>query len=219
MWCSLPLVALSAATAAASYAGNLNYRSPSLNHPGLGISIPKVAKRGSPSAPYDPSRLNFTHGVASGDPYATSVILWTRCAPKFDNSHNDSATSGLVPLYNPVPIYSGDDEHVPPPSHAPVCLTFKVATDRSFKDVVDSGTLFTSSDVDYTAKVEATQLQPFTTYYYQFQVCNSNITSPIGRTKTAPAPTDDVSEIGLAVYSCSNYRMLPQWPGNSLSRD
>lgn len=29
--------------------------------------------------------------------------------------------------------------------------------------------------------------------------------SPIGRTKTTPAPTDLVTKIGLAVYSCSNF--------------
>lgn len=54
-------------------------------------------------------------------------------------------------------------------------------------------------------QVEATGLQPFTQYYYQFIVCDSENASPVGRTKTAPAPSDDVSEVSVAVYSCSNY--------------
>ncbi|KAF7163739.1 hypothetical protein CNMCM5623_008497 [Aspergillus felis] len=204
MWYSLSLLLLTASTATASYAGNLNYRSPSYNHPELGVSIRKVAKRGEPASAFDPAKLNFTHGVASGDPYAESVILWTRCAPSFDDVNDNSTTSGLVPLYNPVPIYSG--KHMSKPvSKAPVCLNYKVSRDAGMKKVVSEGTVFTSSDIDYTVKVEATKLKPFTTYYYQFNVCNSDNKSPIGRTKTAPAPKDDVSNINLAVYSCSNY--------------
>jgi alkaline phosphatase D len=59
---------------------------------------------------------------------------------------------------------------------------------------------------DGRIKVEAKGLKPFTQYYYQFSVCGaSDKTSPLGRTKTSPAPDDDVSQVGLAVYSCSNY--------------
>ena len=71
---------------------------------------------------------------------------------------------------------------------------------------VDQGTVYTSSDIDYTVKVEAQNLRPFTTYYYQFSVCGSDAKSPVGRTKTAPRANDDVRGINLAVYSCSNYR-------------
>lgn len=149
------------------------------------------------------AQLNFTHGVASGDPYPNSVILWTRCSPAADNVKSNSSTSGFVPLYNPVPIYN--DTTPPPPSTAPVCLNWKIASDRGLSSVVDSGTVYTSSDVDYTVKVEANHLQPFTIYYYQFTVCNSNVTSMVGRTKTTPSPNDNVAEVSLAVYSCSNY--------------
>ena len=38
----LPLLCLASTALASSYAGNLNYRSPSHNHPSLGISIHKV---------------------------------------------------------------------------------------------------------------------------------------------------------------------------------
>ena len=154
MMLSWYLVLFSAATASTSFADNLNYRSPSHNHPGLGISIPKVVKRGDPESSFDASKLNFTHGVASGDPYADSVILWTRCSPRLDDIHSNSSTSGLVPLYNPVPIVSRDEhEHEHVVSNAPVCLDYKVAEDESFGNVASQGTVHTSSDVDYTVKV------------------------------------------------------------------
>ncbi|KIW55151.1 hypothetical protein PV05_07456 [Exophiala xenobiotica] len=200
---SLVFLSLIAATFA-SYGANLNYRSPSVNHPALGISVRKVVKRHNPRSAFAAGSLNFTHGVASGDPYPNSVILWTRCPPTFDDVNNNSTTSGFVPLYNPVPIYNDTDE-AKPVSTAPVCLNWKIASDNKLSSVVDSGTVYTSSDVDYTVKVEATHLSPFTQYWYQFTVCNSNQTSMVGRTKTTPAPNDNVSGINLAVYSCSNF--------------
>lgn len=152
-----PLTILAfAGAAAATYAGNLNYRSPSWNHPSLGISIHKVNKRNAGASPYPASKLNFTHGVASGDPYPTSVILWTRCAPKFDNVDDNSTVSGTVPVYNPVPIYhssNGTASNGTAVSKAPICVDFKIATDKDLGNVVDSGTAYTSSDVDYTLKV------------------------------------------------------------------
>jgi len=141
-----------AGVAAASFANNLNYRSPSHNHPSLGISIHKVNKRNDPSTAYTPAQLNFTHGVASGDPYPNSVILWTRCAPMLDDVKDNSTVSGYVPLYNPVPIYNDTDQHKPI-STAPICVSYRVGTDKALTQVVDSGTVYTSSDVDYTLKV------------------------------------------------------------------
>ncbi|KAF3010414.1 hypothetical protein E8E15_000859 [Penicillium rubens] len=204
---SWSLVLSSAAAATASYSGNLNYRSPSEHHPGLGVSIHRVAKRGVPGSSFDPSKLHFTHGVASGDPYADSVILWTRCSPTFDDVHSNTSTHGLVPLYNPVPIYSGneDAEEQVAVSNAPVCLDYKVSDDESFKQIAAEGTVYTSSDIDYTVKVEASKLKPFTTYFYQFQVCNSDNKSPVGRTKTAPDSEKEVDQVNLAVYSCANF--------------
>ena len=71
--------------------------------------------------------------------------------------------------------------------------------------MVSSGKAYTSSDLDWTVKVEATGLAAFTRYFYRFSICDSNYKSTVGRTKTAPAPNDMVSKIGLAVYSCSNF--------------
>lgn len=115
-----------------------------------------------------------------------------------DDVNSNSTVSGYVPLYNHGPNVTV--------STAPVCVECKVARTADFKNVESSGTAYTSSDIDYTVKVEATRLSSWARYYYQFNVCGSNSTaSPLGRTKTTPNPGDYVSNVGLAVYSCSNF--------------
>ncbi|EDU49515.1 phosphodiesterase/alkaline phosphatase phoD [Pyrenophora tritici-repentis Pt-1C-BFP] len=57
---------------------------------------------------------------------------------------------------------------------------------------------------DTRSLIEAKNLTPFTQYYYQFNVCGSSNKSPLGRTKTSPDEYDEVSKIGLAIFSCSN---------------
>lgn len=47
---SLLVGATLVATALASYGSNLNYRSPSQHHPGLGINLRKVVKRSNPAS-------------------------------------------------------------------------------------------------------------------------------------------------------------------------
>jgi len=137
----------SVALVSANWAKNLNYRSPSDHHPSLGISIHKVVKRNDPSSAWDPAKLNFTHGVASGDPYPNSVILWTRVGPSSDNDKSNVTVSGYVPLYN------HDTEEYVAVSKAPVCVEWKIATDKALTNVASSGKVYTSSDIDYTVKV------------------------------------------------------------------
>lgn len=151
------LLSLTAAVTT-SFVANLNYRSPSHFHPGLGVSIRKVAARNTPNTAWNSSQLNFTHGVASGDPYNNSVILWTRAAPSSDDDRSNITVSGNVPLY------SHETEEYVKASKAPVCVDYKVSTDAALKNCVDSGTAYTSSDIDYTVKVEAKNLKAYTEY-------------------------------------------------------
>ena len=138
------------------------------------------------------------------DPYPNSVILWTRVAPMFDHDKSNATDSGYVPLY-----YHGPTSDQIKISNAPICVTWKVASDSALKFVVSSGTVYTSSDVDYTVKVEAGGLKAFTQYWYQFSVCGSDKSSAVGRTKTSPNADDDVTAISVAIYSCSNYVRKP----------
>ncbi|KAF2968150.1 hypothetical protein GQX73_g5429 [Xylaria multiplex] len=186
--------------------GNLNYVSPSRRHPSLGIDVPHVSRRSlkRDNIAYAPEDLAFTHGIASGDPYSDSIILWTRVAP---SSTSDASN---VTVEGPVPLYNHDTEVYIEADPSPICIDWAVFPQDGVNGstVITSGTAYTTSDIDYTVKVEATGLQPFTTYNYQFTICGSDIKSPVGRTKTAPTADADVSEVNFAVFSCSNYREL-----------
>ncbi|KAK1762173.1 PhoD-like phosphatase-domain-containing protein [Phialemonium atrogriseum] len=195
---------LLAATATASFDGNLNYASPSRRHANLGIDVPLVERRSwkRGNVAYEPSELSFTHGVASGDPWPESVILWTRIAPSNQSDKSTVTVDGLSPLYN------HETERYIKADPSPICVEWKVFKSKCSKgadNVVVSGKAYTTSDIDYTVKVEAEGLEPLTKYYYQFTVCGSNNKSPIGRTKTAPTADDDVSSLSFAVFSCSNF--------------
>lgn len=212
-----------ASSAAASYTGNLNYFSPSNNHPSLGISIPKVAarhrlhSRDLSHTAWDPKTLEFSHGVASGDPAIDSVVIWTRAAPigaENDNSNVTVESKGTLL----------ETDRWVQASAAPVCLEWKIAGDPKLEFPVDSGTVFTSSDIDWTVKVIASNLQAFTTYYYQFNICNSDNKSPLGRTKSLPQRSSSLSSyvrnIRIGVYSCANYAQgLFNAYGNAVNKD
>jgi len=146
----LTLGALVAATAVeASFDRNLAYSSPSRRHPSLAVPLAHVSKRQTDGL-FTAAEVNFTHGVASGDPYADSVILWTRLAPTTESVASDLVPEGVVPIY-------GDSQAAQPSSKA-ACVEFKIATDLPLTNVVDQGRAYTSSDVDYTVKVSLTQL-------------------------------------------------------------
>ncbi|KAF4465773.1 alkaline phosphatase [Fusarium albosuccineum] len=187
----------------ASFDGNINYASPSRRHSQLGVDVERIKRRSwkRGNVAFSPEDVKFTHGVASGDPWPTSVILWTRIAPR--NESEDST----APLDGTEPLYSHETKKFIDADPNPICLHWKVfplgANDS--QAVVSSGKAYTTADIDYTVKVEANGLEPLTTYNYQFTVCDSNNTSPVGRTKTAPRADDDVSEINLAVFSFPGY--------------
>lgn len=120
---------------------------------------------------YLPALQPFYHGVASGDPMADRVILWTRVT----------------------------DPDMP----ATIEVRWQIATDTSFCDIVNSGLVTTNADQDYTVKIDADGLQPYTYYFYRFWALGRY--SLIGRTKTAPAAGTPVSNLKFAVASCANY--------------
>jgi alkaline phosphatase D len=87
----------------------------------------------------EPDTSVFPHGVASGDPRADSVILWTRVQP------SDTGAAGAT------------------------ALRLEVATDDSFHDlVVERRELMAGPDSDFTLRVLVEELAPDTVYYYRF---------------------------------------------------
>lgn len=158
-------------------------RGPARRHVLLGATAgAAVASAGSAPFATGPaaaaSGTGFLHGVASGDPTPTAVVLWTRVTPSPD------ATPG-----------SGKG--------ARVRVTWEVATDEDFADVVRSGSLMTGTERDHTVKVDATGLTPGTRYVYRFR--SRGVTSPVGRTMTAPAADATPEKLRLGVVSCANW--------------
>ena len=80
-------------------------------------------------------------------------------------------------------------------------LRWEVAADLDFRELVASGSILTDSGRDFTAKVDAEGLAAGTLYYYRFIA--GDISSPIGRTRTAPSGS--VERLRFGVASCSSY--------------
>lgn len=110
----------------------------------------------------------FPHGLASGDPLADAVILWTRVTPPM-------APSGEVP--------------------AEVAVDWLVALDPELRQVVAQGSVRTNPDADFTIKLDVRSLTPATTYYYQFAAFG--VRSPVGRTRTLPRGAAERARIGV----------------------
>jgi alkaline phosphatase D len=116
----------------------------------MGIDVDSVHRRSlakRDELPFHPSQLQFTHGVASGDPYADSVILWTRVAPSMEADKSNVTVSGTIGLYN------HDTEPYIKASAHPICVDYRVYEDKEARKVVDNGRAYTTSDIDYTLKV------------------------------------------------------------------
>ena len=141
------------AAASASFDGNLNYNSPSSRHDGLGINVPLVERRSwkRGNVAYAPDELSFTHGVASGDPWPESVILWTRIAPSNESDASDVTVTGTAPLWN-----HDNEKYIKADPH-PICVEWKVLKSKcanKTENVVATGKAYTTSDIDYTVKVK-----------------------------------------------------------------
>lgn len=125
----------------------------------------------------------FGYGVASGDPTAHAVVIWTRATPP-RRGREEPATPG-----------SGCGHPLP--------VQWEVARDERFSDVVARGSVRTSAESDHTVKVDVEHLEPYTAYWYRFRAAGE--TSAVGRTRTAPDVPGTVHALRLALVSCSNY--------------
>lgn len=119
-----------------------------------------------------PALAPFYHGVASGDPLTDRVILWTRITPDSTVTPGDS-----------------------------VMVQWRIATDTSMSNVINSGFGYAGDNSDFTFKVDASGLSPDQCYFYDFFALGKY--SVRGRTFTAPQ--GDVDSLRFAVVSCSSY--------------
>jgi alkaline phosphatase D len=81
-------------------------------------------------------------------------------------------------------------------------LTWQVARDAGFADIVASGRVDAGAASDFTAKVDVSGLSAGSAYFYRF-VDDAGVVSPVGSTRTLPAA--DVATVKFAVFSCTLY--------------
>ncbi|MEH6569423.1 MAG: alkaline phosphatase D family protein [Halioglobus sp.] len=82
-------------------------------------------------------------------------------------------------------------------------VSWQVASDARFNELISSGTLMTDASRDHTVKVDVTGLQSGSSYYYRFLYDDQISTA--GRTRTLPGGKPE--NFGLATVSCSNFPM------------
>ena len=126
-------------------------------------------------------------------------------------------TESVAPLYNAEnkPFYhgvaSGDPlsdrviiwTRVTPEDSMPTLnVSWEVSANDQFEPLVKKGSFTTSSERDYTVKVDVDGLNPNTHYFYRFTALGQ--TSGVGRTKTLPQ--GNVDSLRFAVVSCSNWQ-------------
>lgn len=135
------------------------------------------------AAPGAAQQQVFQHGLASGDPEPTSVLLWTRVT-----SHpGDTPGSG---------------------QGRATTINWQVATDDSFQKIVRTGTVTATAQTDMTVKVIADQLEPYRRYAYRFVVASGPYqgqVSPTGWTQTAPADQQQLASFRIGLFSCANW--------------
>lgn len=122
----------------------------------------------------------FIHGVASGDPLADRVIIWTRVTSPEERAQG-GRTQGLLDV-------------------GTIEVAWEVSENPEFTEIIRGDIVETDASRDYTVKVDVTGLEAGTTYYYRFMAFDE--ISNAGRTRTAP--TGSVENLRFAVASCAS---------------
>jgi alkaline phosphatase D len=117
----------------------------------------------------------FRLGVASGEPTATGVVLWTRLVPE------PFSADGGMPATR-------------------VSVEWQVARDEAFRQVVLSGSAWALPELAHSVHVEVDGLAPDREWFYRFRYRHD--VSPVGRTRTAPAPGSPAGAFAFAFASC-----------------
>ncbi|BCL75860.1 hypothetical protein JHS3_15960 [Jeongeupia sp. HS-3] len=143
--------------------------------------------------------LKFPQGIASGDPRADSIVLWTRAVPLGADAVASVPAAGDLPLRL---IVTSDDMSALIGSSA--VLGGKVLADVS---------LSAQAAWDHSVRHKLTGLNPATTYYYQF--VSGETRSAVGRFKTAPAEHLDPGTLKFAFLSCQDWS-INHWGGFDL---
>jgi alkaline phosphatase D len=119
----------------------------------------------------------FTLGVASGDPWPDSVVLWTRLAP-------EPLAGGGMPM-------------------ASVEVGWEVGRESNFRTIAQKGVALARPELGHSVHVEVNGLEPGREYWYRFRVGGE--LSQVGRAVTAPPADGPVDRLRFGVCGCSHY--------------
>ena len=119
----------------------------------------------------------FTLGVASGDPSADGMVLWTRLAP-------DPLNGGGMP---PEPVEVG----------------WEVADDDRFARIVQRGRATAWPQLAHAVHVELQGLPADRWFWYRFYT--GSAVSPVGRTRTLAPAGASIDRFRFAFASCQHY--------------
>ena len=86
---------------------------------------------------------------------------------------------------------------------APVPVRWEVAHDEGFSRIARRGESVARAELAHSVHVEVPGLEPDRWYHYRFIA--GNATSPVGRTRTLPAPGAAVARLRLAYASCQRW--------------
>lgn len=134
----------------------------------------------------------FTCGVASGDPDHRSVVIWTRLAPR--------------PL--------DGDGGMP---QRDIAVRWEISEDPRFRTIVAQGTTNAGPILGHAVHVEVDGLAPDRWYHYRFHA--GDATSPVGRTRTLPAPDSLPGRMTFAFASCQHYEHGHYTAYGAMARD
>lgn len=84
-----------------------------------------------------------------------------------------------------------------------VPLRLEVSTSSSFDSLTASVALTATRQYDYTVRAKVTGLAPATRYYYRFVAGQDK--TPVGETRTAPAPTATPAQMRFAWMTCQDW--------------
>ena len=119
----------------------------------------------------------FTLGVASGEPWPTSVVLWTKLAP-------DIMDPGLL-------------------GRRTFEVSWEVFADDKLTKAVRSGTTIARPELGHAVHVEVAGLEPGRSYWYRFR--HGREASAIGRAVTAPPADASPERLRFAFASCAEF--------------
>jgi alkaline phosphatase D len=129
--------------------------------------------------------------------------------------------TGSVSAVFPLGVASGDPlpdgvilwTHLAAPSGGrptgPVRVGWQVAHDEAFRAVARSGSTVATSELDHAVHVDVRGLLPGRGYFYRFHAAGE--ISPVGRTRTAPAPLADIDRLRFAIANCQDFQN-GYWP-------